>query len=182
MFPWSLVEPKLELNQVIYGFDSPESKLLGLIFLHAICSFCPKHLLRGLCCVFRLWGNPLIPVRGQKCSVIISCAPVSLKAEIFFVSHIPAYIPDVYTCPIRGDVGTQHFSGSDLCSGTRGHDEAHHSLDCLVSPVLNLCPPSTSPISKRPHSHFRKKVYKTVQLHQLSASKNVLRLFSAAHV
>lgn len=44
VFPWGLVEHKLELNQVIYGFDSTESKLLGLIFLHAICSFCPEHL------------------------------------------------------------------------------------------------------------------------------------------
>lgn len=56
------------------------------------------------------------------------------------------------------------------------------TLVFLVSPVLNLCPPSAGPISKRPHSHFIKKVCKTVQLHQLSASKNVLRLFSAACV
>lgn len=44
VFPQSLAEQKLELNQVIYGFDPTESKLLGLVFLHAICSFCPEHL------------------------------------------------------------------------------------------------------------------------------------------
>lgn len=44
VFPRGLVEQKLELNQVIYGFDPTESKLLGLVFLHAICSFCPEHL------------------------------------------------------------------------------------------------------------------------------------------
>lgn len=44
VFPQGLAEQKLELNQVIYGFDSTENKLLGLVFLHEICSFSPEHL------------------------------------------------------------------------------------------------------------------------------------------
>lgn len=35
-------------------FPWKQTAWLGLVFLHAICSFCPEHLLGGLFCVFRL--------------------------------------------------------------------------------------------------------------------------------
>lgn len=55
--------------------------------------------------MFRL-REPTHTCPGEKCSVIISCAPISLVAEIF-VSHISQYVRKVYICPIRGDGGGQ---------------------------------------------------------------------------
>lgn len=109
VFPWGLAEQKLELNQVIFGFDSTENKLLGLVFLHAICSF-------TLSTFKVIWSVRLgcegthSYLLGEMLSVIISCAPISLRVQIFLANQRYRHVPSEERL-------VHCFFGPHLCHG-----------------------------------------------------------------
>lgn len=108
-------------------------------------------------------------------SVIVSCAPVSLRVQIVLANQRYRHVPSEERL-------VHCFFGPHLCHGTgRPRCEAHRSLDFLVSPGSNLSPPNTNLLLKA-HAHIsQNQVGEIIQFHQLPASKNVLTHFSVAH-